>query len=349
MSSMPPMRTSRSSRGTVGIRDVAKLAGVSVATASRVMAKADYPVAAETRQQVLDAARELGFVPNALARGLVRSKTDTIGVIVPGIINPYYAAMVEAIDRAAREEGLTTLLGLTGGDEGRREEIVDELIGRRVDGLIICAGADDHHAGRSPQALGIPAVLIGEQANSGFPIVRTDNHRAGYEAARYLWSLGHRRFVYLTSLKSWHDFHARGEGMLGFLGTAKEPHEVEIFDGLFGEADAYQRMRKACTRGLSATAVIASTDRHALGALAALADAHLNVPENVSVMGFDDYITSGFIRPALTTMQMPAPEMGRLAVAALKDRLAGRPAKRSMLLSARLIERASTGPASLAR
>lgn len=339
------MSTKRPSRNAAGIRDVAKAAGVSVATASRVTANADYPVAAETRQRVLAAARTLGFVPNALARGLVRSKTDTIGVVAPGIINPYYAAMVEAIDRAAREQGLTTLLGLTGGDEDRRERTIDELISRRVDGLIVCAGADDHRAERTPDALGIPAVLIGEQANPGFPIIRTDNHKAGYEATQYLWSLGHRRFVYLTSLKSWHDFHRRGQGMRAFLKTVDEPYEVAVHDGLFGEADAYGRMKDACAEGLEATAILASTDRHALGALAALADARLEVPRDVSVMGFDDYVTSGFIRPALTTMQMPAAEMGRRAVAVLNEGLDGRPAKRSTLLRATLVERASTGPA----
>ena len=337
---------SRSPMGSAGIRDVARAAGVSVATASRVMSRTDYPVAEDTRQRVLAAARRLSFVPNALARGLARAKTDTIGVVVPGILNPYYASMVEAIDRAARELGLTALLGLTGGDEARRETIIDELVGRRVDGLIICAGAQDHLAGRTPEALGIPAVLIGAQANSGFPIIKTDNRRAGRQAAEYLWSLGHRRFVYLTSLKSWHDFHDRGQGMLSFLRRTGKPHHVRIETHLFGEADAYGRVSELCSVGLTATAILASTDRHALGALAALADARHKVPGGVSVMGFDDYITSGYIRPALTTMQMPSAEMGRRAVALLGDLLKGRPVSERTLLNATLVVRATTGPVS---
>ena len=335
----------KQSAGGPGIRDVAKLAGVSVATASRVMAKTEYPVAEETRQRVLDAARQLNFVPNALARGLVRSKTDTIGVIVPGIINPYYAAMVEAIDHEARSHGLTTLLGLTDGSETRREEIIDELVSRRVDGLIVCAGADDHQPGRGPGALSVPLVLIGEQPNSGFPIVRTDNQRAGFEAAQYLWSLGHRRFAYLTSLPSWHDFHQRGQGMQAFLDGAGDHFEAEIHEGLFGEADAYRRVSEMCAVGFPATAILASTDRHALGALAALADAGIKVPEEVSVMGFDDYITSGFIRPALTTMQMPASEMGRHAVNVLVRPREERRQNETAQLRATLVQRSSTGPA----
>ena len=334
----------RVSRGA-GIRDVATAAGVSVATASRVMAKADYPVAPETRQRVLHAARELNFVPNALARGLVRSRTDTLGVVVPGILNPYYAAMVEAIDRAAREHGFTALLGLTGGDEARRETIIDELVGRRVDGLVICAGAQDHIPGRTPDALGVPAVLIGEQANAGFPIVKTDNRKAGWQAAEYLWSLGHRSFIYLTSLRSWHDFHDRGQGMLSFLKGREERHGMEIHDNLFGEADAYRRVTELCARGLGATAILASTDRHALGAMAALADAGIDVPANVAVMGFDDYVTSGYVRPSLTTMQMPAAEMGTRAIALLHDVLQGNVVSRTTLFDATLVERGSTAKA----
>lgn len=332
----------RSGNAGPGIREVAKTAGVSVATASRVMAKTDYPVAAATKQKVQDAARELGFVPNAVARNLARSKTDTIGVVVPGIINPYYAAMVEAIDRTAREHGLRTLLGLTGGDEARREEMIEDFLSRRADGLIICAGAADHYPGRTPEQLGIPAVLIGEQANTGFPIVKTDNHKAGYLATEYLWSLGHRRFTYLTTRTSWHDFHQRGEGMFSFLRGTGETFEVDVYDGLFGEADTYTRMAEACSNGFSSTAILASTDRHALGALAALSDAKLDVPSDVSVVGFDDYVTSGFVRPALTTIQMPAVKMASTAVALLAERIEGREVRPETLFNAGLIQRGST-------
>ncbi|RYE10463.1 MAG: LacI family transcriptional regulator [Hyphomicrobiales bacterium] len=336
---------SRSTSGTPSIRDVARTAGVSVATASRVMAKANYPVAEPTRQKVLEAARSLGFVANALARSLARARTDIIGVVVPVLINPYYAAMVEAIDQAAREHGLTMLLSLTGGDERRREAVIDDLLARRVDGLIVCAGAFDHQKLRSREELGMPAVLIGQQANNGLPIIRTDNRRAGHDAAAYLWGLGHRRFAYLTSLKTWHDFHDRGRGMMEFLAGTGVPYEAEIMDGLFGEADSYARVRQECDWGLRATALIASTDRHALGALAALADAGRSVPGEVSVMGFDDYVTSGFVRPSLTTMQMLAAEMGRRAVEMLKRQLLGKSAPQRPMLQATLVERGSTGPA----
>ena len=338
---------SRASTGTPSIRDVARAAEVSVATASRVLAKTDYPVAAKTRARVIAAANELGFVPNALARGLSRSRSDSIGVVVPMLMTPYYAAMVEGIDEAAKAHGLTMLLSLTGSDETRREAVIDEFLARRVDGILVCAGAPDHVPGRTPDALGVPTVLIGQQANPGFPIIRTDNRRAGFEAADYLWRLGHRRFLYLTSHDTWHDFHDRGQGMLDFLKTTGAPHEAEIVDGLYGEADTYRYMEQAIDRGIGATALIGSTDRHALGALAALSDAGRKVPDDVSVMGFDDYITSTFVRPALTTMRMPSAEMGRLGVIRLGEMLAGGDVPPETVLAAEKIERGSTGPVSV--
>lgn len=331
--------------GTTNIRDVARAAGVSVATASRVLASTNYPVAAATREKVQETARALGFVPNALARSLARARSDSIGVVAPLLVNPYYAAMVEGIDAMAREHGLCMLLSLTNSDELRRETVIDELLARQVDGVIVCAGAADHTPGRTPEAAGVPFVLIGQQANTGFPIITVDNRRAGYEATEYLWSLGHRRFAYLTGHAGWHDFKDREAGMLEFLRSRAEPHQAQVFEDLLNEADSYRCVRKAYAGGLNATALLASTDRHALGALAALADCGLRVPGNISVMGFDDYVTSEFVRPSLTTMRMPAGDMGRASVSKLQHMLSSKGKAEDARFSATLVERGSTGVA----
>jgi DNA-binding LacI/PurR family transcriptional regulator len=189
---MPPRSTK-----DISIRDVARAAGVSVATASRVLSKADYPVAGSTRQQVHDAATALGFVPNGMARGLARSRSDSIGVIIPSP-NPYYASMMSGIETAARAHGLTMLLGLTNGDEGCREDYVTTFLERRVDGILVCAAAHDLTVGRRPEDMPVPVVLIGQQPNAGYPIIRTDNVAAGHIAANHLWSQGHRKFAYIT-------------------------------------------------------------------------------------------------------------------------------------------------------
>lgn len=322
------------------IRDVARAAGVSVATASRVMSGSTYPVAEATRARVQEAAAVLRFVPNALARSLSRARSDTLGVVVPSIVNPYYAAMVEAIDLGAREAGLTMLLALTQGDEGRREAVITDLLARRVDGLIIGAGFDDHHPGRPASECPVPTVLIGEQPNGGFPILRTDNLRAGRLAAEHLWSLGHRDFTYLTGLESWHDFHDRGQGMAAWLKEAGGT-PPRIIQGLLDEDMVYKRLSRG---DIGSTALVAATDRHALAALAALADLGRRVPDEVSVVGFDDYLTSGLLRPALTTVRIPAAEMGRRAVQMLRDGLEGRELPAQTWFPAELVLRSSTAP-----
>lgn len=320
------------------IRDVARAAGVSVATASRVMSGSGYPVAAHTREKVLAAAAGLRFVPNALARSLSRSRSDTVGVVVPSILNPYYAAMVEAIDVSARAAGLTMLLALTQGEEQRRDAVVGDLLARRVDGLILCAGVDDHVPMRGPENVPVPTILIGRQPNPGFPILMTDNFEAGRMAAAHLWELGHRDFAYLTGEPDWHDFHERGQGLTAWL--SERGAVARMVTGLRSEADVYRRMMRG---DIAATALIASTDRHALAALAALADLGCPVPGKVSVLGFDDYLTSAYLRPALSTIRIPSAVMGAQAVEFLRRGLAGEAIPPETFFRAELVLRRSTG------
>ncbi len=134
-----------------------------------MLAKADYPVAAKTRERVIDAARRINFVPNALAWSLFRSRSDSIGIVVPSLINPYSTAMIEGIDAAASDRGLTMLLALSNWDETRRETFIQGFLARQVDGLLICAVANDCLPGRDPEAIGVPTVLIGQQPNAGLP------------------------------------------------------------------------------------------------------------------------------------------------------------------------------------
>lgn len=332
--------------GSSSIRDVARAAGVSVATASRVLAGTNYPVAPETREKVQIAARELSFLPNALARSLSRSRSESIGVVAPELTNPYYAAMVQSIDAMAQSRGYSMLLGLTGGDERRRESAIDTLLARRVDGLIVCAGADDHVSGRLTKAMGVPVALIGQQPNAGFLSIKTDNRRAGYQAAEHLWNYGHRRITYLTAHKSWHDFHDRGLGIVDFLAERGAADQAKIVEGLVTEAEAYAWVRDNYALPSDDTAIIAATDRHALSALAALSDNAVQVPAQVSVVGFDDYVTSQYVRPALTTVKMPVGDMGQLAVSMLLnaiDRTATNKIE-DVSLQAKLVLRASTGP-----
>ncbi|MDE1993240.1 MAG: substrate-binding domain-containing protein, partial [Rhizobiaceae bacterium] len=269
------------------------------------------------------------------------SRSDSIGVIIPSA-NPYYASMMSGIEAAARAHGLTMLLGLTNGDEGRREDYVTTFLERRVDGILVCAAAHDLTVGRRPEDMPVPVVLIGQQPNAGYPIIRTDNVAAGHLAAHHLWSLGHRKFAYITPNDAWYDFLDRRIGMMHFLESTGDHFSVKVLDGVQGETDAYQRVKDACQDGLEATAILASTDRHALAALAALSDAGVRVPEDKAVMGFDNYMTSSFLRPSLTSMSMPATEMGRLGIEYIRQKIDGAGVPDDTVLQAMLVARQST-------
>lgn len=305
----------------IGVRDVARAAGVSVATVSRVLSGAGYPVAEATRDKVKHAAEQLGFIPNLLARTFSTSRTDTIGIAMP-VLNAYYAKMLAGIERQATASGLSILLSLVGDDHGRREQVIDQFLARQLDGIIICSGAKDSRLDRGIERLRVPAVIVGQQPDVGLATVTVDNHRASREATAHLLSRGHRRILFLTSDSSWPDFRDRLLGFKDSLAQAGAEAGGQVVDGVFDEGGAYDTVRRLMGDGLDATAILAATDRQALGALAALSDLGLRVPQDMAVVGFDNYHTSEFVRPALTSVDMPADAMGAKAVDMLVGALA---------------------------
>lgn len=297
----------------IGIRDVARHAGFSVATVSRVLADAGYPVAKDTRQRVLDAVAELGFVPNLLARTFATSRTDTIGVAMP-VLNAYYAKMLAGIEKEATDNGLSILLSLVGDSHDRRERAIDQFLARQLDGMIVCSGAGDSKLDRGPENIGMPTVIVGQQPDAGFAAVTVDNRKASYLATDHLISRGHRDIILLTSKSEWFDFHDRRAGFEARVAEQGLGCTGKVIEGAFDERDAYEAVRTLVAQRSAATAILAATDRQALGALAALADLGIEVPKKMAVVGFDNLPTSEFIRPSLTSVDMPADEMGKAAV-----------------------------------
>lgn len=297
----------------IGIRDVARHAGFSVATVSRVLADGGYPVARDTRERVLAAVAELGFVPNLLARTFATSRTDTIGVAMP-VLNAYYAKMLAGIEKEATDNGLSVLLSLVGDDHARREKAIDQFLARQLDGMVICSGAGDSKLDRGPERISMPTVVVGQQPEAGFATVTVDNRKASYLATDHLIARGHRDIILLTSKSEWFDFHDRRAGFEARIREQGAGWTGTVIEGAFDERDAYEAVRGITAQRSAATAILAATDRQALGALAALADLGIDVPSKMAVVGFDNLPTSEFIRPALTSVDMPADEMGREAV-----------------------------------
>jgi DNA-binding LacI/PurR family transcriptional regulator len=272
------------------------------------------PVSKETRERVLSSVEQLGFVPNMIAQTFATSRTKTIGVVVP-VLNGYYARMLMGIEGEATRNGLSILLSIVGDDHDRRESAIDQFLARRLDGIVVCSGAGDKALGRGPAKIGIPTVVVGQQPDAGFATVTVANRRASYMATSHLIERGHRDLIFLTSRSDWFDFRDRLAGFEACLLDRGEGYHGQVIEGAFSERDAYDIVRRVVADGTRVTAVLAATDRQALGALAALSDMAIPIPGKMAVVGFDNLPTSEFIRPALTSVDMPADEMGAAAIA----------------------------------
>lgn len=298
--------------GRVGIRDVARDAGVSVATVSRALANDGYPVSAETREKVLKSVAKLRFVPNDLARSLSQDRTNTIGIIVPNVVNLYYARVVMGVEEVAAQNGISTIFCNTNNNVDKRDDDIRVLMQKRVDGILLCGSATDFERSHVRMALKeLPFIVIGRNDHLDCPSIHADNFKAGYQAAQHLIDLGHKEIVFLSGPRSWSDGTDRIGGFKACLAANGLPFsDSQLIFGEFTEQDAYQRMLDLGRGAKRFTAMIGANDRVAIGAMAALTDLGLSIPDDVAVIGFDNIATGLFVRPSLSTMDIPAQSMG---------------------------------------
>jgi DNA-binding LacI/PurR family transcriptional regulator len=345
---------------TATIADVARRAGVSTATVSRVLTGLG-PVRPETRGRVLAAARDLGYRPSAVARSLKRRSTETLGLIVTDIENPYFPQLVKAVEDAAIDLGYAVLLCNATDDRERELAYLDLLVERRVDGLIVAASnlGVRHAAWLADPPL--PVVLINAAApgSARVPAIASDNRDGGRQAADHLLGLGHRQLGYLMPPPRNADAPERLAGVREALAAAglDSAAALVVVDGrssLVGGGEA--AMTELLDRAASTTGVIAYNDLMAIGAMRAVRTTGRHVPQDVSVVGFDDLAVAAYVDPPLTTVAQATTEMGRWAVERLvrdlrqpadvtSDRAAVTPSAVNTRLPVRLIVRGSTGPA----
>ncbi|MFC9920035.1 LacI family DNA-binding transcriptional regulator [Agromyces binzhouensis] len=329
--------------------DVAKLAEVHKATVSRALdPRTRDQVNADTVKRVKRAARQLGYVPNAMARGLRTSVSMTVGVIIPDLMNPIFPPMVRGIERVLQPRGYTALLANTDGHEDVEASVFESLLQRRVDGFVIATGRlEDQPMLRRAQESGVPAVMVNRESGAGFYPAVTGDQRGGVEAAlRHLFGLGHRSIVHLAGPRTFSTTRARAE-VFEALCAAEPGVTGSVVDAgaLTAEAGA-AAMERIIATGTCPTAVFAGNDLVALGAVRALHAHDLRVPDDVSIIGFNDMPFAADFSPALTTVHVPLQEIGaeaaRLLLTAIETG-AQRPVSVSMPVE--LVVRASTAPA----
>lgn len=329
------------------IKDVAQRAGVSISTVSRALNDTDYPVKPETRKKVLEAAAELGFRPNDLARGLLSSKSRTIGLIIPDISNPYYPELSLGVESTASEHGYSVVFCNTGRSAEKLEQYVDVLLQKRADGIILAGGGtQSRQASQVLSDFELAVALVGRHSLP-FPSVQIDNRKAAREATSHLLDLGHQKVAFISGPSNLTSVQDR---LTGYYEALRE-RGIERDDRLVREGNFEPRSGYSAAMALlqgepRPTAIFAANDRMAISAISAAIDLGLSVPKDLSVVGFDDTVLASQVRPSLTTVAVPAYEMGVSVMKLLLDTLAGKECPQTVWLSAELVVRQSTGLAS---
>ena len=326
------------------ISDVARLAGVTAATVSYVLSEKQH-ISPATRERVLSAIEALGYRPNALARGLKQRKTFTIALVLPTIANPYYPEMAEEIERIARQNSYQLILCNTHYDATIGRQYLDSLARRWVDGALIMNSSMDSAPVAAQNTANLPIVLcdwsIEDDALQAFHHVNVDFAQGGVLAAQHLLALGHRRMAVIAEEPGQ---TVRVNGFRQTLSAAgiTLPQEY-VVQGHSTLESGYSAAHQLLTFPAPPTAIFATTDWMALGAMEAVNDAGLRVPEDVSIIGLDNILISQHVRPPLTTIAIPKYEFAQTATQYLLQLIDG---KKDLPLVAMvnpsLIERHST-------
>ncbi|WP_242454425.1 LacI family DNA-binding transcriptional regulator [Bailinhaonella thermotolerans] len=324
---------------------MAERAGVSKSLVSLVLRGSPH-VSEHRREAVLRAARELGYRPNAVARSLVEGRTHLIGALVADLHNPFFAEFLDGLQENLHGEGLRLLIGSGRFDPMFEAEAVDAFLELRVDGLVLLGVVPASEA-LADAAAYTPTVVVGEREVdlSGVDIVVDDGELGARLAVEHLTQLGHRRIAHIEGGAS-SAARARCDGYLDAMRAAGLTPYVLVESGDFTEEGGRRAARALLAHDPRPTAIFAPNDVAAVGALTVAAELGLRVPEDLSVVGYDNTHLASVNHISLTSVDQPRRSMGRAAAALLCDRIAD-PAKSSRLrlVTPRLVVRRSTGPA----
>jgi LacI family transcriptional regulator len=335
--------------GPATLRDVARLAGVHPGTVSRALNPDTRAlVNEETARRVLAAAEELGYRPNPIARGLRTNRSHTIGVLVPDLLNPLFAAVARGIEDGLREAGYTPLIANTDNDADRERTAFEAMQARQVDGFITATARRDHWLLADEAAGGTKLVLVNRRVDSdAIPAVTADDRQGVRLAVEHLAELGHRRIAHVAGSQSLYTGRSRYLGFVDAMrGLSLEPDPDRIvFSDAFVEREGDRCCDELLDREAAFSAIVAGNDLLALGCYNALERRGLRCPEDVSVVGYNDMPFLDHFRPALTSVRVPHYELGQTAAALILEQLQSpRPSPRQVLLEPELVVRGSTAP-----
>ena len=328
------------------MKDVSQLAGVSTATVSRALMTPE-KVSVSTRKRVETAVLEAGYSPNTLARNLRRNESKTIITIVPDICDPYFVEIIRGIEDAAIENDYLVLLGDSGQQKKRESSFVNLVFTKQADGMLLL-GTDHPFDVSKPEQKNLPPMVMACEfaPELELPTVHIDNLTSAFEAVNYLAKLGHKRIAQISGPTTATLCKLRQQGYQQALrraGVSMNPAYSAVGDFTF-EAGA-QAVRQLLALPEQPTAIFCHNDAMAIGAIQEAKKLGLRVPQNLSIVGFDDIQFAQYCDPPLTTISQPRYEIGRQAMLMMLDLLKGNDVQAgSRLLEAKLVVRGSTAP-----
>ncbi len=325
------------------VLDVAKRAGVSPMTVSRVV-NGSGPVSPKLRARVEKALKETGYVPNSVARNLRTKRSDTLGLVMPDITNPFFTLVVRGVEVTARDAGLHLLLTNTDQRPDEEHRVVSMLLQRQVDGMLAIPAGSCADTARMCHEAGVPLVIVDRRPETpGVDVVRADAEGGAYRLGQLLAGLGHRHAAVLTGPEYVPTAVDRAAGFAKAVREAGLPAPV-VFHGDFSLEAGHDMCLDAMTTEPRPTAIFAANNFLAIGTQHALSELGLSVPEDVALVGLDDLPAEMVAFPFLTVAAQPAEEMGRRAVELLLQRIKEPDAEpQEIVLPTELIVRRSSG------
>jgi len=303
------------------IYDVAKIAGVSPSTISRVMNTPEI-VAEDTRQKVINAVKELSYIPNMMAANMPRRRTNSIGLIIPDITNIFFSNLVRGVQDVCEKHGYSVLVVNSDDSQEKEGSYLKLLYSRRVDGVILTGYREEEFPEEEMSLLKKMNIVLIDREINGMttPIVKVNNFTGAYSAVKYLLTMGHKKILYLAGIEGTKTNQEREKGYLSVLKEARISWKKELTAD-FRLDTAYHKIMYHWPQLKSSdelpTAIFAANDLMAIGALKAFAQLKVRVPEDISIIGFDDIPFSDCTYPPLTTISQPTYLMGQKAVETL--------------------------------
>jgi LacI family transcriptional regulator len=326
--------------------DIAKRAGVAPITVSRVINNSGY-VSQVTRERVEAAVKELGYVPNTIARGLRSKRTHTLALVVTDITNPYFTSMARGVEDVAGASNYTVIYCNTDESEAKEEKYANMLAQRQVDGVLLVPSCGNVKTIQFLKSNDIDVVVLDRRVSGeGADVVYSDSKNGASRLTKLLIGLGHKRIAIVAGSRGVSTSEDRVIGYQQALSEAGLGGNELIYYGAFNEHSGYQLANQAMMQTPRPTAIFGGNNFVAMGAIKAIHDLNLDVPGDVSVVGFDDLPEFMFMKPFLTVARQPAYEMGRLAAELLLKRISGEMSEehREFVLPVEIVVRESSGP-----